>query len=148
MGKLYSLRLPPAIEKSDNFVRLGYIHLHLFLSRNRCSSDIMQAKIRTKHIITYIVTLHFWWLCAISFNQLHKNPTVIPCELQTRCVLPATARLAFHKLPAPVQHAATPCLRLFELMQLKKKKARPPDSPTLSFTLSFYIKYQCLGENE
>lgn len=30
MGKLYSLGLPPAIGMSDNFVRLGYIHLHLF----------------------------------------------------------------------------------------------------------------------
>lgn len=30
MGKLYSLGLPPAIGMPENFVRLGYIHLHLF----------------------------------------------------------------------------------------------------------------------
>jgi len=56
----------------------------------------MQAKIRTKHIIMYIVKLHFWWLCTRSFNQLHRTTAVIPRELQILCVLPATATLTFH----------------------------------------------------
>lgn len=88
-GELYSLSLSPATGKSDNFVRLGYIHLHLFYL------EIDVPLILCRQRLEQSTSLHILWSSIFDdcaqyhlincIKALQRFP--VSCRLRVCCQL-------------------------------------------------------------
>lgn len=120
MGKGLSVRWPPATRKSNNFVRVGYVHLFYL--------EIDVPLMPCRQSLEWSIPLHILWNPSSDDCAQHHfincikslQWLAVSCRL---CVCCQLLQHSLHRLPALVQQAGRCCVRWSESMQLKRTKA-------------------------